>query len=309
VNPLLGITLKIFSTLVFITMSTQVKLVGGAYPLGEIVFCRAFFALIPLMIWLVAQGELINSVRHSNPHTHLRRCITGTLGMFCGFGALTLLPLPDATAIGYATPLITTALAALILKERVRAYRWSAVALGFCGMILILSPHLADARFQNDLPVGQTLGAILGIFGAVCSGFASIEVRKLAQKERTGTIVFYFSVVTSTAGFLTILFGWKMPDLRDMLLLIGSGIAGGVGQILLTSSFRYAHASVIAPFDYMSLLWALAIGFALFGDVPVPQVLLGAAIVILAGLFVIWRERQLGLSLRREREAGHHRPI
>lgn len=310
VKPLLGIALKVASTLAFVAMSTQIKLVGDGYPLGQVVFFRAFFALVPLLIWLSWQGELVEVVRTSKPSRHLRRCIAGTCGMFAGFAGLTQLPLPDATAISYAAPLITTALAALILKERVRGYRWTAVGVGFVGMIIMLSPHLSGVDAVSDLKSGPALGALASLGGAFFAGVASIEVRKLAKlKERTGAIVFYFSIVTSFTSFLTIFLGWKMPATPDLLIMIGSGIMGGVGQILLTASFKHADTSVIAPFDYMSLLWALVVGFLLFGDVPAPQVFLGAGLVIAAGIFVIWRERRLGLKLRQERESGHHRPL
>jgi drug/metabolite transporter (DMT)-like permease len=310
VKPLLGIALKIVSTLAFVAMSTQIKLVGDGYPLGQVVFFRAFFALVPLLVWLSWQGELVEVVRTSKPSRHIRRCVAGTFGMFAGFAGLTRLPLPDATAIGYAAPLITTALAALVLKERVRGYRWAAVGVGFAGMIIMLSPHLSGVDDFADLGSGPALGALACLTGAFFAGVASIEVRKLAKmRERTGAIVFYFSIVTSFAAFLTVFLGWKMPTTPDLLMMVGSGIMGGVGQILLTASFKHADASVIAPFDYTSLLWALAVGFLLFGDVPAPQVFIGAGLVIAAGIFVIWRERRLGIKLRQERESGHHRPL
>jgi drug/metabolite transporter (DMT)-like permease len=310
VNALLGIALKIASTIAFIAMSTQIKLVGDGYPLGQVVFFRAFFALVPLLLWLSWHGELVEVVRTSKPSRHLRRCIAGTCGMFSGFAGLTLLPLPDATAIGYAAPLITTALAALILKEKVRASRWSAVAIGFIGMMIMLSPHLSGPDGFGEMKPGPALGALASLGGAAFAAIASIEVRKLARlEERTGAIVFYFSIVTSAAGFLTVFLGWKMPTTPDLLIMIGSGIMGGVGQILLTASFKHADASVIAPFDYMSLIWALLIGWFLFGQVPESRVLIGAGIVVGAGLFVIWRERRRGIMLRRERESGHHRSV
>ncbi len=309
-NAILGIALKIASTIAFIAMSTQIKLVGDGYPLGQVVFFRAFFALVPLLVWLSWQGELIEVVRTSKPSRHLRRCIAGTCGMFSGFAGLTLLPLPDATAIGYAAPLITTALAALILKEKVRVYRWTAVAIGFGGMIIMLSPHLSGIGEIRDLRPGPATGALASLAGAAFAAVAAIEVRKLARlEERTGAIVFYFSIVTSGASLLTVFLGWTMPTTPDLMIMIGSGIMGGVGQILLTASYKHADASVIAPFDYMSLIWALLIGWFLFGQVPELQVFIGAGIVVAAGLFVIWRERRRSLMLRREREAGHHRPV
>ena len=142
---------------------------------------------------------------------------------------------------------------------------------------------------------------------AICSAFASLEVRKLSRAETTGSIVFYFTLTTSVAGALTAFLGWTVPTPSDALLMIGAGIAGGIGQILLTSSYRYADVSVIAPFDYCSLLWALGIGYFLFGEIPNLIVLLGASIVIAAGVTVIYWERQLGFKRAQERASGVHR--
>ena len=300
---LFGIGLKLASTIAFILMSTQVKFLSNDYPIGQLIFCRSFFAMIPLLIWLGIRGELKKSVFNTYPPSHLKRCIAGSSGMFFGFGALSFLPLPDATAISYITPLLTTGLAAVFLNERVRSYRWGAVAVGFCGMLLMLSPHMSGGAGSDTSPIG----AALGLCGAICSAFASLEVRKLSRAETTGSIVFYFTLTTSIAGALTVLFGWKLPALSDAVFMIGSGIAGGIGQILLTSSYRHADVSVIAPFDYCSLLWALVIGYFMFSETPNPIVLAGAAIVIAAGVTVIYWERQLGLKRAQERASGVHR--
>jgi drug/metabolite transporter (DMT)-like permease len=299
---LFGIGLKLASTIAFILMSTQMKFLSNDYPIGQLIFCRAFFAMIPLLIWLGMRGELKNAIVNTYPPSHLKRCIAGSSGMFFGFGALSFLPLPDATAISYITPLLTTGLAAIFLKEQVRRYRWGAVAVGFCGMLLMLSPHMSGSGHDTS-----PIGAALGLCGAICSAFASLEVRKLSRAESTGSIVFYFTLTTSLAGAFTALYGWKMPAMGDAVFMIGAGIAGGIGQILLTSSYRHADVSVIAPFDYCSLLWALGIGYFMFEEAPNPIVLAGAAIVIAAGVTVIYWERQLGLKRAQERASGVHR--
>ncbi|MCP8937285.1 DMT family transporter [Alsobacter sp. SYSU M60028] len=306
-NTLLGIFLKVASTFAFTAMATIIKYVSDAYPTGQIVFFRSFFALIPLLAWLAWRGDLIEAVRTHRPWGHLRRSICGSMAMFCGFTALGYLPLPDATAIGYATPLMTTALAAIVLKERVRHYRWSALVVGFIGMLVMLTPYFGAGHPTLSWSGGPALGALFGLLGTVFSAISSIEVRKLSQVEKTGAIVFYFSSTAALLGASTFFFGWNSPSPREATLLIVAGICGGVGQILLTASYRFAPVSVIAPFDYMALLWALIVGFVMFSDVPQTLVLLGAGLVVAAGLFVIWRERQLGIEMRREREAGSHR--
>lgn len=303
-NTLLGITLKIVSTFAFLAMATLIKLASEDMPIGELMFFRAFFAMIPLAIWLRMRGELAGAFRTKNITGHGIRSLSGSGGMYFGFMALALLPLPDATAIGYLAPLIATILAALLLKEIVRPYRWAAVAAGFCGMFLMTLPHFSNGSAAHILSPGPALGALAGLFASCCNGFSSIQIRKLAQVEKTGTIVFYFSLITSLIGLLTSIAVWRTPTPHEATLLILAGICGGIGQILITSSYRFADASVVVSFEYTTLVWAVAIGFLVFGDVPQPIVFLGALVVIASGLYVIFRERQISRNARRDAEAA-----
>jgi drug/metabolite transporter (DMT)-like permease len=301
-KPLLGISLKVAATIVLMVMQTLVKLVTDTIPTGEIVFFRSFFALVPLLIWLGWQGELPHALLTRNPVGHLRRCLCSTGGMFTGFFALSYLAVADATAIGYVTPLLMTLLAVFVLKEKVGPSRWGALAVGFTGMIVMLAPYFG-AGAPAASSGGQALGAAVALASACFSAVASLEVRRLAQSERTGTIVFYFSLTAALAGLATWFHAWATPTPHEAVLLVSTGILGGIGQILLTSSYRFAPISLIAPFDYSTLIWAMLLGFLVFGQVPDTLVLAGAALVIGAGLFVIWRESMLGLQARREREA------
>jgi drug/metabolite transporter (DMT)-like permease len=307
VQPLLGIALKIASALAFTLMSAGVKLVAERYPIGEVVFFRSAFALVPLLAWLSWRGDLINAVRTDDLKGHLLRGIISTSGMFAGFIALSYLPLSDAVAIGYASPLITVVLAALILKETVRAYRWSAVVVGFVGVIIMLLPHLNGSIVAQGLAGSAGVGALFALFAACCSAGATIQIRRLMVRERTGAIVFYFSPLTTFMGLMTIVLGWRMPDLADAVLLVVIGILGGIGQILLTLSYRHADTSVIAPFEYTTMLWAVLIGWFAFSQLPQATVVAGGLIVAAAGCFVLWRERQLGLQRAKEVEVGAQR--
>ena len=306
-SPLLGISLKLLSALAFTLMSAGIKAVSARYPTGQIVFCRSFFALIPLIIWLAWRSEFPSALKTSNLRGHLKRGVIGSTGMFLGFAALGFLPLPDAVALGYAGPLVVVVLAALILKERVRIYRWTAVTVGFLGVLLMLSPYLGGDTFLRGFSGGPAIGAALALGGAFCSAFASIEVRLLTNTERTGAIVFYFMVLTATLGLSTSVLGWTMPSWQDALLLFTIGILGGFGQILIVQAYRYGDASLIAPFEYSTMLWAVAIGWFMFGDWPATAVFIGAAIVTASGIYVILREQQLGLLRRATREAGESR--
>lgn len=286
-------------------MAAVVKILSARYPVGQLIFCRSFFALIPLMMWLATQGPILANISTSRFGAHLGRGLIGSTGMLCGFVSLGMLPLPDAVAIGYAAPLLAVVLAAVVLKETVRIYRWSAVAIGFAGVLIMLSPHLNASNIASITTGGAATGAMFGLAGAFCSAWAMTAVRRLTQTETTGSIVFFFTLLTTLVGAVTIVFGWTFPlSLGDAALMVLMGILGGIGQILLTSSYRHGDASLIAPFEYTSMIWAIALGWVLFGDVPQQVVLLGAGVVIAAGIFVIWRERQLGTLRAENREAG-----
>lgn len=307
-NPLLGITLKVLSALAFTLMSAGIKVLGDRYPTGELVFFRSAFALVPLLVWLGWQGDLLAAIRTSNLPGHLLRGIISSCGMFSGFVALSYLPLSDAIAIGYASPLLVVVLAALMLKETVRAYRWTAVFIGLIGVIVMLSPHLDPRALAHALDGGPAVGALFALFGACCSAGATIQVRRLTAAERTGAIVFYFSLMTTLLGLSTVLLGWRTPDAPELALLVTIGILGGIGQILLTESYRHGDASLIAPFEYTTMIWAVLIGWFAFGQVPQAAIVGGGALVASAGMFVVWRERRLGLVRAKAIETGSQRP-
>ncbi|KLK90364.1 membrane protein [Microvirga vignae] len=307
-KPLLGISLKVLSALVFTMMSAVLKTLMDRYPTGEVVFFRSSFAILPLWLWLAWKGDLINGLRTKTVVGHFKRGFLGTGAMFLGFAALSFLPLHDAIAIGYASPLILVILAAILLKEKIRAYRWTAVAVGFIGVMIMLSPYLTPETFAGGILAGPSLGAICAFVGAVCSAGAMVQVRRLTGTEKTGAIVFYFFILASGLSFCTILLGWNMPDAKDLALFVLGGILGGIGQILLTESYRYADASVIAPFDYTTMVWALLFGWLMFGDLPTPTILVGAAIVAATGLFIVWREHRLGLERSEELKVASQKP-
>jgi len=303
-RPMRGIGLKVVSVVIFIVMASLIKAVDGRVPPGEVVFFRSFFALPVILVWLTLRREMPAGLRTQNPLGHLWRGFAGTTAMGLGFAGLALLPLPEVTAIGYAAPLLTVVFAAMFLGEQVRAFRLIAVVVGLAGVLIVLSPRLGAFGGESDAEgLRATLGAIVVLGGAVFNALAQVFVRKLVATERTSTIVFYFSLSASGLALLTLPFGWVVPAAGDAALLILAGILGGVGQIFLTASYREADASVVAPFEYVSILFALAIGFAVFGEVPTPTMLAGAGLVIAAGIAIIWRERQLGIERARQRQA------
>ena len=307
-QPFVGIALKIISTFAFTGMATLIKLVSDRYPVGEVVFFRSFFALIPVCAW-VGWRNFPGIFVTSRFGGHVIRSIAGATSMFCGFTALSYLPIADATAIGYASPLLTVAFAVWLLHEKVHVYRWSAVGIGLCGVLVILSDYVGPGAEETSH--ASALGALFAVAGAVAGALAATQTRSLTRVEPAATIVVYFSTLTALAGLASLPLGllipdiapWALPDILDGIALVGAGICGGIGQVLLTQSYRFGDASLIAPFEYTSMIWALMVSLFIFGTWPTGIVLAGAAIVIAAGLFVIYREHRLGIERTRSKRA------
>lgn len=306
-QPLRGITFKIISVCIFVAMSSLIKAASGDVPPGEAVFFRSVFALPVIIGWLAMRHELRDGWKTVNPLGHVWRGLVGTMAMGLGFAGLGLLPLPEVTAIGYAAPLLVVIFAAMFLNEEVRAFRLTAVALGLFGVLIVLSPRFS---LGVDTNTSQTLGAVLVLMGAVCAALAQVFVRKLVFTENTAAIVFWFSITATVLSLTTLPWGWAMPGPGALVMLVLAGLLGGLGQIFLTSSYRYADASLVAPFDYTSMILALLVGYFVFAEVPTVTMIIGAMIVISAGVMIIWRERQLGLQRARQRKVtgtvGHN---
>lgn len=299
-NPLLGIALKVSSVCAFMAMATLIKL-AGQLPPGQMVFFRSFFAIVPIAVYLLVTRQFTEAWKTDRPLSHVLRGLVGVTAMGLGFFGLTRLPLPDAIAIGYARPLLTVVLGAVILGEVVRRYRWGAVIVGLIGVMIISWPNLQLVRGGGD--AGQALGAVATFIGALFAAFAFVLVRRLVDTEKTTTIVLYFSITASTIALFTVPFGWHALTWEQAAALIGAGFFGGFGQILLTQSYRYAETSTIAPFEYASVVLSIVIGIFLFAEYPSLATLVGSAIVVASGIFIIYREHRLGL------ERGKARPV
>lgn len=292
-NPRVGILLKICSVLGFTLMSACVKAAAAVVPVTEVCFFRAFCALLTILAFAAWRGELYDAVRTSNPWGHFWRGLLGLTAMSLNFAAIAYLPLPDAIALGYAAPLFLTILAALMLGENVRVFRWTAVMIGLIGVVIMLWPRLEFLKAGSGSASNETFGAICAILGAMAVALGGVVVSRLIVGERTITVVVYFSLIGSIGFLLTAPFGWRMPDVWTLAILVLSGVLGGVSQLAMTQAYRYADASTVAPFEYTSMLFGIVLGFFLFGDLPTATMLLGSAIVIAAGLIVIWREHAL----------------
>ena len=296
-----GIGLKIGAIALFTVMFALVKALSATIPAGQTVFFRSAFAIPVLFAWLMMQGELAGAVSVKSKRAHVWRGFVGTAAMGLNFTAAGFLPLPEITAIGFTTPLLIVVFASVMLGERVGVYRISAVLVGLIGVLIIVEPRLTLGEIDAAQDA-MMLGVILAITAAACAALAQIQIRKMVQVERTSAIIFYFCITASLFSLSTV-GTWVWPSPPQFLILILIGILGGVGQIMLTTAYRYAPASVIAPFDYTAMIFALGIGYFAFTELPSAQMILGAGIVIAAGVFVILREARLGLRRGQARRA------
>ena len=288
-----GIALKTGATLAFSLQYVGIKL-AGAVPVGEVVFFRAVFALLPLLLFSLFTIGLAQMVRTDRPWLHLIRSAVGSSGMFLNFAALKMLPLADITAFGFVQPIFAIVLAAIVLKETIGPYRGAAVVAGFAGVLLMIQPHGGMLAIATH---GFSAGAGLALSGALGSAFVVIYIRQMSATEKSETIVFYFMAFCAVIGALTMIW-WRVPlNLINASWLIMAGVFGGFGQIAMTFSYRYAEPSLLAPFDYISMIWAVSFGLLIFGEVPATAVLVGAAVVTAAGGFIAFREHRLGREL------------
>lgn len=289
-RPMRGIVLMLMAVTLFTVMTSLIK-AADRVPVGQAVFFRAFVTVPALLIWFGASGQITDVLRTSDWMGHARRGIVGTAAMGLGFAGLKFLPLPEVTALRFVTPILIVIFAAFMLGERVRLIRISAVIAGLVGVFIILSPRLSVEGNANEL-----IGVAIVLASAGCAAFAQIFVKRMAGTEHPGAIVFYFSLTASVLALLTLPYGWVWPVGMEWVFLLGAGVIGGIGQLVLTSSYRFAEAGVLAPFTYISMLWAVLIGWTVFDEAPTVPMLAGSALIIAAGAVIAWRERQLGLK-------------
>jgi len=292
-KPARGIILMLLAITVFSVMSGFVK-AADRVPAGQAVFFRSAFALPVIMVWLWWRGDLTHGLRTQSYRGHIIRSVAGTIAMGLGFAGLKFLPLPEVTALRFVTPILVVIFAAVLLGEQIRLVRLTAVLAGLLGVLIILWPRLgaglAGAGQREMIGTAMVLGS------AGFAAFAQIFIKKMASVEKTAAIVFYFSITSMTLSLMSVPFGWVWPTGAELVFMVGAGLVGGAGQILLTSSYRFADASVLAPFTYVSMIWALLIGYFAFDEVPTAIMLAGAALIILSGVAIVLRERQLGHS-------------
>jgi drug/metabolite transporter (DMT)-like permease len=280
-NVALGVAYRVMAMACMACLSALVKWTGSrGIPVFEIIFFRNAFAFVPLglYIWRTTGFEVLKTRR---PVGHFVRSAVGLTGMVCGFSAVQYLPLTEATALQFASPLFMTALSAMILAEPVGKHRWGAVVVGFVGVLIMARPQ--PGHF--NVP-----GVTFGLLSALGAAGAMVAIRQIAATERGPTIVFYFTLGGTVLGLVGSAFHWVTPDPATLGLLVVAGLIGGVGQLFLTEALRVAPVGVVAPFDYTQLVWAAVIGLLVWGELPRVTTLVGAVIVAASGVYILHRE-------------------
>ncbi|MEX2648938.1 MAG: DMT family transporter [Alphaproteobacteria bacterium] len=281
-DPMAGIGLLLLAVVVFSVMDALIKWTSADYPTVQVVFFRAVFAFLPLSLFIARRGG-VAVLRTRRPLAHVLRCLVGISSMFLGFWALDLMPLADVIAIGFAGPIFLTALSVPLLGEVVGWRRLSAVFVGFLGVVVMVRPGS-----NVFTPV-----ALIPVLGAVGYAFAMVLVRKLTATETIAAIVFYFTATTTVVSGVALPFFWVTPKLADFGLLAAIGLCGGIAQLLMTRAFQIAPASLIAPFEYSAMIWAVALGWLIWSELPDSFIWAGSTVVIASGLYILHREAVL----------------
>lgn len=290
VTPVRAILMMVGSLLFFAAMDALVKDLGTRYPTMQIVFFRSVFAFVPILL-VILHGRSLNALKVHSVGGHILRSLVGIGAMFCFFHAYARMPLADVVAISFAAPVFVVALSVPLLGEKVGPRRWTAVLVGFLGVLVMIQP---DASLLNSV-------AVVPLIGTLFFALAMIVLRKLGRTETSVSVAFSFTLACTLASGAVLPFVWTAPDLTDLLLLIAVGLLGGIGQILMTAAFKHGDVAVIAPFEYTAMIWATLLGFVFWGDVPGLNIWIGVAIVMASGLFILFREANLKLPRGRAR--------
>jgi drug/metabolite transporter (DMT)-like permease len=271
----LGILYCLVGIFVFQVLNVLGKWLAESYPIGMLVFFRSIFALIANII-MVARSGGVASLATERQNALLLRGIIWFAMLVCSFYAFHLLPVADASAIGFSAPLFVTILARPLIGEMVGARRWVAVIAGFSGVLIIVRPG-------GDV---TGLGALFALGDAIFYAIGMLLVRQISRTESSVTIVFYCCLVAAVISIGVIPFCWVTPSFHDLCLLILMGLIGGVAQYLTTQSYRFAPASVVAPFIYSALIWSVLFGFAIWGQLPSRWIYVGVILVIASSLYL-----------------------
>ncbi len=278
-----GILYMIAAVLIFALINAGIKWEAARYPLGQLIFLRSLFSLVPCLALVSANGGW-QTLRTHRLSEHVGRGVMQFISIVSIFAAFGMMPLADAVAITFSAPLFLTMLSVPMLGERVGRHRWAAVLVGFIGVLLMIA---SGGGFGGGV---FSSGALLALLSAAISASVTIAVRRMTLTEATTTLITYQALITLVLSAALLPLGWTALRWADALVLAAIGLGSGIGQFWWTQAFRFAPAAVAAPFSYLAMVWALILGYVVWGDVPTPSLIAGGLVVAASGLYILYRE-------------------
>lgn len=282
-----GMTLRVAAAFSFSLMYALMKWATTLEPVsaGEMVFYRSLFGLPVVLMWVASARSGMASIATRKPLVHVWRCALGVSGILLIFQGLRLLPLADATTIGFTSPIFATLLSILFLNEKVGRHRWAAIGVGFLGVLVMVRPGAEGAP--------PLAGLLFALGGAFVAASVTVTLRQLGKTESATAIVFWFFIACSMVGGTFALIDGQSHSWTVLAILAAGGLAGGVAQLLMTTSLQHAPVSALAPLDYLQMVGAVVLGWLLLSDAPTVATLSGAALIAGSGLYTAWREHVL----------------
>ena len=274
----LGFLYMFLSICAFSIMDVIVKW-SVDYPIGQVLFFRGFFGIV-FYFFIIPRDRFHNFYVTKRAGLHFLRCFSGLIALVAIFIALRSLPLATVVSISFAAPIFTTIFSIFLLHEKVGLYRWLAVFIGFIGILIITEPGINSLNIYYIFPIIFCLGL----------SYVAIAIRQLSSTEPVWLISFYFSLSITLLSFLTIPYGWVIPDFKDFLILSMIGIFGGVANLWLGQSYKYSEVSLVTPLKYLALLFAIIFGYFIWNEIPTIKTLFGALLVIVSTMIIFRRE-------------------
>ena len=259
---------------------------SDSYPIGQVLFFRGFFGIIPLL-FLIPKNRYLDFYKTKRPFLHFKRCFAGLIALISIFIALRTLPLATVVSISFGAPIFTTIFSIFLLNEKVGFYRWLAVFVGFIGIIIISEPGFSSLNFYYIYP-------IIFCFGL---SYVAITIRQLSSTEPVWLISFFFSFAIMILSFFTFYQNWILPSFIDLCLLSLVGILGGLANLWLSQSYKFSEVSLVTPLKYLALVFAIIFGYFIWNEIPTTKTLIGSLLVILSSIIIFRREIFLNKNL------------
>lgn len=284
-NYIRGMGAALVAYLMMATMNVLAKILSENHHVIEVAFYRNLVGVMPFIFMICAMGRREIATIRGNGRDIVIRSVLGTVSLAVTFAAYAAMPLADTVALLFTSSLIVPVLAFLLLGERVGIFRWSVIAIGFVGVLIMVRP-------TGDM---NTLGVTLALMAAMSHAVLQVLLRKLGRTERPETVTFYFLGIGAILTAIPMPFVFRLPGLSELPFLLGVGLCGVIMQMALSIAFKYAPADIVSVFNYSGIIWATAFGWFIWNDWPTMPVWIGGSIVIASNIIILWRESRLAI--------------